>query len=138
MIYFPKPYKNEVHYFWGYRNHVINDTASELPIIERTLQANNSEKLQAISMMKELCQAFQLPVKQVLVDSNYDSESIIKFIFEDMKAKAFIPMNPRNKQNTIYTIKRDKVYCQANLPMYRKGKMKSKGIVYCQYSCPFH
>ncbi len=138
MIYFPKPYKKEVHYFWGYRNHVLNDTASELPIVEQTLQANKSETSQAIPMLKGLCHEFQLPVKHVLGDANYDSESTLKFIFEDMKAKAFIPMNPRNTQNESYVIRGNKVYCQANLPMRRKGKMKSKGIVYCQYICPLH
>jgi len=138
IAYFSEPFKKKIHYFWGYRNHVINDTASELPVIEITLQANKSEKLQAKPMLKELYQEFQLPVKEVLGDANYDSECILKFIIEDIKAKAFIPRNPRNTQNTPYTIKKDGVYCQANLPMYRKGKMTSKGITYCQYSCPLY
>jgi len=138
MVYFPKPYQKEIHYFWGYRNHITNDVASELPIVEQTLQADKSEKLQAIPMLEKLSQEFQLPVKKVLGDANYDSESILKFVMEDMKAMAFIPRNPRNTQNTPYTIKKEKVYCQADLPMYRKGKMTSKGITYCQYSCPLY
>ena len=129
MVYFPKPYKKQLHYFWGYRNHIVNDVASELPLVEQTLQADKSEKLQAVPLLKRLCEDFQLSVMQVLRDANYDSESIIKFIMEDMKAMAFIPRNPRNTQNTPYTIKKDRLYCQADLPMYRKGKMTSKGII---------
>ncbi len=49
-----------------------------------------------------------------------------------------IPRNPGNTQNTPYSIKKDKIYCLADLPMYRKGKMTIKGITYCQYSCPLH
>ena len=38
-IHFPSPFKKKIHYFWGYRNHIINDLESELPIAEITLQA---------------------------------------------------------------------------------------------------
>lgn len=32
--------KKKIDFFWGYRNHIINDAASELPLIETTLPAN--------------------------------------------------------------------------------------------------
>ncbi len=53
-IHFPSPFKKEVSYFWGYRNHIINDLESELPLSEMSLQANKSEKQVALSMLKEL------------------------------------------------------------------------------------
>lgn len=137
-IHFPSPFKKEIHYFWGYRNHIINDLESELPLSEMALQANKSEKQVALSMLKELSQDFSLPIKVVVADANYDVEEILKYIIEKMKAEAMIPRNPGNTQNTAYSIKRDKVYCLADLPMYRKGKMTVKGITYCQYSCPLH
>jgi len=137
-IHFPSPFKKKIHYFWGYRNHTINDLESELPISEITLQANKSENTVGLSMLKELNQDFSLPVEVVAADANYDWEDILKYIIEQMQAEAMIPRNPRNTQNTPYTIKRDKIYCQAELPMYRKGKMTNKGVTYCQYSCPLH
>ena len=137
-IHFPSPFKKEIHYFWGYRNHIINDLGSELPLYELTTQANKSEQHIALSMLKELGQDFPLPIKVVAGDANYDVEDILKYIIQQMKAEAMIPRNPRNTQDTAYTIKKDKIYCQAELPMYRKGKMTIKGITYCQYSCPLH
>ena len=137
-IHFPSPFKRKVHYFWGYRNHVINDLDSELPIVEITLQANKDEKKVALPMLHRLHQAFSLPVEVVAGDANYDVENILQYIIEDMKAEAMIPRNPRNTQNTPYTIKRDVIYCEADLPMHRKGKMKTKGITYLQYNCPLH
>ncbi|MFQ5868243.1 MAG: transposase, partial [bacterium] len=137
-IHFPSPFKKEIHYFWGYRNHIINDLESELPLSEMALQANKSEKQVALSMLKDLSQDFSLSIKVVAADANYDVEEILKYIIEQMKAEAMIPRNPGNTQNTAYSIKRDKVYCLAELPMYRKGKMTVKGITYCQYSCPLH
>ena len=137
-IHFPTPFQKKIHYFWGYRNHIINDLESELPLWEITLQANKSEKPVGLSMLKELNQSFSLPIKAVAGDANYDTEDILKYIIEEMKAEAMIPRNPGNTQNTSYAIKKDKIYCQADLPMYRKGKMTSKGITYFQYSCPLH
>ena len=137
-IHFPSPFKKKIHYFWGYRNHIINDLESELPLWEITLQANKSEKPVGLAMLKELHQNFSLPIEAVAGDANYDAEYILKYIVEQMKAEAMIPRNPGNTQNTPYTVKKDKVYCQAELPMYRKGRMTTKGITYFQYSCPLH
>ena len=137
-IHFPSPFQKKIHYFWGYRNHIINDLESELPLWEITLQANKSEKPVGLSMLKELNQSFSLPIKAVTGDANYDTEGILKYIIKQMEAEAMIPRNPGNTQNTPYTVKKDKIYCQADLPMYRKGKMTTKGITYFQYSCPLH
>jgi hypothetical protein len=137
-IHFREPFKKKVHYFWGYRNHIINDLESELPIWEITLQANKSEKPVGLSMLKQLDQEFLLPVKAVAGDANYDFEELLKYIIKQMKAEAIIPRNPGNTQNTPYTVKKGKIYCQAELLMYRKGKMNVKNITYDQYSCPIH
>lgn len=57
-IHFPSPFKKKIHYFWGYRNHIINDLESELPIAEMTLQANKDEKKVGLSMLKTLAPRF--------------------------------------------------------------------------------
>ncbi len=103
-----------------------------------TVQAHKDEKKVGLSMVKNLHRDFSLPVKVVAADANFDVEEILRYIIEEMKAEAMIPRNPRNAQNTPYTVKRDEVYCQAGLSMNRKGKMTVKGITYLQYRCPLH
>jgi len=73
-----------------------------------------------------------------MADANYDSEDLLKFIINDLKALAIIPHNPRREQPKEYQIKENQVICEADLEMHRKGKMCSKktGILYCQYTCP--
>jgi hypothetical protein len=137
-VHFPGPFQKKIHYFWGYRNHIINDLDSELPLVEITLQANKDEKTVGLPLLKELRQDFSLPVNIVAADANFDVEDILTYIIEEMKAEAMIPRNPRNTHHTPYTMKKDRLYCQADLPMYRKGKMTTKGITYLQYSCPLH
>lgn len=137
-IHFPSPFKKKIHYFWGYRNHIINDLDSELPIAEITLQANKDEKKVGLFMLKQLSRDFSLPIKSVAADANYDVEDILKYIIQEIKAEAMVPRNPRNTQNTSYTMKKNEIYCEADLPMDRKGKMTVKGITYLQYRCPLH
>jgi len=138
LIHFPTPYRKEVRYFWGYRNHVINDTDTELPIWEVTKPANVSDVTVATDLIQEAVTFLNLNVSSVLADANYDSEDLLKYIINDLEALAVIPHNPRKEQTKGYQIKDGKVICEANLQMNRRGKMRPKhtGILYCQYSCP--
>jgi hypothetical protein len=140
LIHFPYPFKKEVRYFWGYRNHIVADAEEELPLWEVTHPANISEIHQAIPMLQRTKETFSLMIDTVSGDAIYDTENILRFIIDDLKAQPVIPQNPRNNQTTSYILKGNDVYCQADLPMYRKGKMTVKKIkvTYLQYSCPIH
>jgi len=138
LIHYPTPFKKEVRYFWGYRNHVISDTATELPIWETTKPAHISEIKIAKSLIRETRNVFDLHIEVVTGDANYDAENLLKYIIKELNALAIIPHNPRNEQFKGYQLKGGKVICEAGLAMYRKGKMRPKntGILYCQYTCP--
>lgn len=140
MVHYPKPFKKKVSYFWGYRNHSIVDADTELSLCERTLPADKSEVPQAISMLKELKEKHPpLKIEVVLGDAIYDTENILKFIVKDLKAKPVIPRNLRREENKEgFRIKKNKVYCPANITMYRKGKMTVDNVTYIQYACPLH
>jgi len=140
LIHFPQPFKKEIRYFWGYRNHIVADAEEELPIWEVTLPANKSEIHQAIPILEKIKDTFSLSIETVGGDAIYDTENILGFIINNLKAEAVIPRNLRNEQTPSYTIKGNDAYCQANLPMYRKGKMtlKKTGVTYLQYCCPIH
>ena len=43
-IHYFKPFQRKIEFFWGYRNHMINDTDSELPVHEVTHPADRDEK----------------------------------------------------------------------------------------------
>ncbi|GAH85443.1 unnamed protein product, partial [marine sediment metagenome] len=95
MVHYPKPFKKEICYFWGYRNHIIIDAETELSLWEKTLPASKSEMRQAIPMLKELIDRHPLlEIEAVLGDAIYDTEDILKFIIKELKAKPCIPRNP--------------------------------------------
>ena len=137
-VHYPKPFQRRVTFFWGYRNHAVSDTFTELPILERTLAADQHEQKQAVSMLKELLQSYQIPIKAVTADANYDSEEILSYIFHEMKAIPVIPKNPRGPKKEDFQVKKNTIICPANLEMHRKGKMNSRGRIYLQYSCPLY
>lgn len=140
LLHFPQRFKKEVRYFWGYRNHIIVDVQEELPLWELTHPADISEVHQAIPLLQKIKETFSLIIETVSGDGLYDVESILCFIIKDLRAQAVIPRNPRSNQDPSYTLKGNDVYCQADLPMYRKGKTtkRTTRITYLQYSCPIH
>jgi hypothetical protein len=121
LIHFPQPLKTQIRYFWGYRNHIVADAQEEIPLWEITHPADVSEVHPAIPMLKNIKETFALQIQIVSADAYYDSERILSFIIEDLKAQAIIPHNPRTEQGGIYTRKGDALYCQADLPLHRKA-----------------
>ena len=138
-IHYPASGKNQVAYYWGYRNHVLADLESELPLWEITEPNSVGETSVAIPLLDSARSCFQLQYQSVSGDTEYDAESILRHIIIDLKANAFIPYNPRNTQDSS-GFRRDgqQVFCPANLSMFRRGKMTVKGVTYIQYSCPFY
>ncbi len=138
-IHYPSEKKKEVTYFWGYRNHTVSDTASELTIWEETHPANVSEVNRAIPMLQTV-KELNLPIRFVAGDAEYDTEAILCYIVQELKAQPIVARNPRSSEDATYTIRSGKVYCAADLPMAHKGKFTPKvsGITYRQYSCPIH
>jgi hypothetical protein len=139
MIHYPTPFKRKVRYFWGYRNHVIVDTDTELPLWEITKPADVHETRLAKTLLAAAKHCFGLNSKFVLGDATFDTEDFLRFIIEELGAQPIIPRNPRRSQHPKgYHVKKDKVICEAGLQMYRRGRMRPKntGILYRQYSCP--
>ena len=63
------------------------------------------------------------PVSHNWLDENlFDSEDILKLMVKELKAKAVIPRNPRNKQKGEFYFKQRRLYCPADIPMMKKEK----------------
>lgn len=138
-VHFPHPCKQQVTFFWGYRNHTVSDAESELTLWEETHPANVSEITRAVPMLRAV-QDLALPIEFVTADSEYDAETILHYIAEELHAQPIVPRNPRRQQPTSHRIEAGKIYCAANLPMPHRGKMtnRANGLQYRQFGCPIH
>jgi len=71
LEFFPllSPIRPRLKFFWGYRNHIINDCSSELPIAEITLAANVRGTHIVIPQLEALKDALFLKPVAVIADS---------------------------------------------------------------------
>lgn len=86
IIHCSSPYKREVRYFWGYRNHMVNDIHTELPLAEVTLPANVHEIKVAPSLLKEVKETYHLSITWVVGDANFDTEVFLCYIVHDLSS----------------------------------------------------
>lgn len=137
-IHFPHEKGSTRHFFWGYRNHVLADLHSELPLWEITEPNSTAETTVAPALLEAAC-ALPIAVQSVSADAEYDSDAILNTILHDLHAEAFVPANPSHLAKTD-GFRRDgnHVFCPADLPMYRSGKTRRKDHTYIQYRCPFY
>jgi len=126
----------KITYFWGYRNHVIFDSLSELPVFEKTLPANISECTVTVQAFKELRNNLKYRPRGVLADAAHDTENIRKYIRCSLKAKDFIPLIPRTKRTDIRFTKHNTRVCIAGLEMCPWGKFKDRGRIRRKFVCP--
>ncbi|MHC4459523.1 MAG: transposase [Planctomycetota bacterium] len=122
--------KKIVQYFWGYRNHIVTDAYTELPIWEITKPANVNDATMFIPIFDLLQKEFNFDIEAVMADGIYDTIAILKYILNTLKAKPRISMNPRNTLTTDETeiryAKSGNRICEANLEMLSRGTFYDK------------
>lgn len=128
--------KKQTQFFWGYRNHTIFDSLSELPIFEITKPANVAESKMFIPSFKQAIKDFKFKPKGTLGDAIHDTESIRKFIRKKLKSKDFIPINPRSSKQEIKVTPKNTRICIAGFEMYPWGKFKDRGKIRQKFVCP--
>ena len=113
--------KENMLFFWGYRTHVIVSKEG-VCLVEKTLPNNMTDAQVAFSLLKELKRRYKFKKgSAVLADKAYDVRELYTFIVEQIKAKPFIPINPRNQKD-------DKTFGPHGLPVCEGGfEMKSVG-----------
>ncbi len=137
IVHYPSNNKRQIKYFWGYRNHVVSDAESELPIWEVTKPANVFESYLFIPMFKDIKKQFSFDIAGVIGDAAFDSESILNFIFKELKAKPYIARNPRRKTNLEYSVSnKGSRICIAGFEMVYWGRFKDRGKLRLKFVCP--
>lgn len=136
IIHFPRPFQKEEHFFWGYRNHVVTDTLSELPVCESTRPANVSESKMFVPLFSQTRDSLFL-IEGVLGDAAYDAEYILNFIIKELKAKPYIARNPRwDAKSDVKPSNKGGLFCMAGFEMIYWGKFSDRGKVRKKFVCP--
>ena len=129
---------NEKNYefYWGYKNHVLTDCITGLPIYELTTTADVADSTVALDILKRT-NSF-LPVRECsfIGDKGYDVKEIYNSIKGLYDGECFIPINPRNTKDP-KKLPIGNPICQAGLAMNRDGKFSDNSRTRQKFCCPF-
>ena len=124
VVYRPQ---KKVDFFRGYRNHIINDAISELPVAEKTYPNNVSGSTLFVPQFKYVKDTFQFDICAVMGDAEFDSYKNIEFVVKELEAEPIIAKNPRAGEGHKYKIsKTGEPVCIAGIHMLSHGKYFEK------------
>ena len=128
--------EKKCEFYWGYKNHVLVDCITGLPIFELTTTADVADSTVAIDILSRT-NSF-LPVNECtfIADKAYDVKAIYNTVKDIYEGDCVIPLNKRNTKNP-KKLSSGHPICEAGLAMNKDGKCRSEGRVRQKYCCPF-
>jgi len=129
---------NEKNYefYWGYKNHVLCDCITGLPIFELTTTANVTDHEVAIDILKQTHSFLSINECTFIGDKGYDVKAIYNTIRDTYQGDCFIPLNKRNTKNP-KLLPIGHPVCQAGFAMNKDGKCKDRNRTKQKFCCPF-
>lgn len=128
--------EKKCEFYWGYKNHVLVDCITGLPIFELTTTADVSDSTVALDILSQT-NSF-LPVNECtfIADKAYDVKAIYNTVKDVYEGDCVIPLNKRNTKNP-KKLPSGHPICDAGLAMNKDGKCRSEGRIRQKYCCPF-
>lgn len=128
--------EKKCEFYWGYKNHVLVDCITGLPIFELTTTADVSDSTVALDILSQT-NTF-LPVNECtfIADKAYDVKAIYNTVKDVYEGDCVIPLNKRNTKSP-KKLSSGHPICEAGLAMNKDGKCRSEGRIRQKYCCPF-
>jgi len=129
---------NEKNYefYWGYKNHVLVDCITGLPIYELTTTAATADSTVALDILKHTDSFLSVRECCFIADKGYDAKDIYNSVKTVYQGECFIPINPRGTKNP-KLLPIGNPICEAGLAMNRDGKFSDSGRFRQKFCCPF-
>lgn len=132
----PNNSKKKYEFYWGYKNHVICDAISGLPISEFTTTADVNEISNLTEILTTTNEWFSLKGSYIIADKGYDSKQNHDFIRNTLKGLTFIALNKRGtKKNNLTPT--GNVICDAGLAMHKDCKQYFDSYIKQKFCCPY-
>ena len=128
--------ERKFEYFWGYKNHVLVDCISGLPLFELTTTADVADSSVALDILEQTNSFLPISECTFLADKGYDVKSIYNAIRNVYNGECFIPLNKRNTKSP-KKLPAGNPICDAGLAMHKDGKFSDRGRTRQKYCCPF-
>lgn len=82
--------EKKYEFYWGYKNHILVDAISGLPIAEITTTANVTDGEVAIPLLKNTNSWLSLEETFFIADKGYDIKDIYNFVRDKLHGQCFI------------------------------------------------
>lgn len=123
-------------FYWGYKNHVLCDCITGLPIYEITTTADVADSTVALDILAKTNEFLSVKECYFIADKAYDVKSIYNTIQSLYQGECFIPINPRNTKS-LKLLPIGHPVCPAGLAMNKDGKDHSRNRTRQKFCCPF-
>ena len=123
-------------FYWGYKNHILVDCISGLPLYELTTPANVADSAVVEKILH--CTNAVLPVKEctLIGDKGYDAKAVYNLVKNVYRGDAVIPLNKRRTKDP-QKLSAGNPLCDAGLAMHKDGKTTDNGRTRQKFCCPF-
>lgn len=128
---------NEKNYefYWGYKNHILVDCISGLPVCELTTGANVSDSSVTLEILKRANSYLPMSECSFLADKAYYVKAIYNTVHDTYNGDCFIALNKRNTKSP-KKLPSGNIICEAGLAMHKDGKFSDSCRTRQKYCCP--
>ena len=123
-------------YYWGYKNHVLVDCITGLPIYDLTTTANIADSSVTVDILEKVNAFIPLDECTFIADKGYDVKNIYNTVHNVYHGDCCIPINKRGTKNP-KKLPCGNPICDSGLAMHRDGKFSDNGRTRQKFCCPF-
>lgn len=113
--------EKKYEFFWGYKNHILVDCITGLPINEITTTADVADSTVALDILKNTNEYLSVKECTFIADKAYDVKVIYNTVKNVYEGECYIPLNKRNTKNP-KKLPSGRPVCDAGLVMNKDGK----------------
>ena len=123
-------------FYWGYKNHILVDCISGLPLFELTTPANTTDASVVPDILRSADSVVPLRECTFLGDKGYDVKAVYNLVKDTYEGEPIIPLNKRNAKDPQKLAVGNPV-CEAGLAMHKDGKTTDNYRTRQKFCCPF-
>ena len=128
--------ERKFEYYWGYKNHILVDCITGLPIYELTTTADVADSTVTLDILSQTNSFLSVDECTFLADKGYDVKAVYNTVKELYHGECVIPLNKRNAKEP-KKLSSGHPVCEAGLAMHKDGKFTDNGRTRQKYCCPF-
>ncbi len=127
--------ERKFEYYWGYKNHILVDCITGLPIFELTTTADVADSTVALDILSQTNSFLPINECTFIADKGYDVKAIYNTVKTVYCGECKIPLNKRNSKEK--ELVNGHPICEAGLSMHKDGKLSDNGRTRQKFCCPF-